>query len=234
MSRIAHHARPPAPHARGAGDRPRRRPASPWPPAPTSPPPRRTRPTPSRPARSTISNSHGDAAILSAADLRPGDPPVAGHRRHRELRLAVGRVHARPAARPTTPTPTTRCRRKLSLVVRDCGAFAGATAPACGAGDGDVVYDGTLAGMTGAEALGDVRRRREAPLPLRGRAGRARPATPTRATRRRSRSPGTRPSRSRGAVRRLRQDGDRPCCSPSACCSGSGWSCRRCSATSAT
>ena len=43
---------------------------------------------------------------------------------------------------------------KLNLVVVDCGAFAGAGAPTCGDGDDVTKYSGTIAGMSGSQALG--------------------------------------------------------------------------------
>ncbi len=39
------------------------------------------------------------------------------------------------------------------MVVKDCGTYTGTTAPTCDAGDNDV-YDGTLADMSGNQALG--------------------------------------------------------------------------------
>ena len=52
-----------------------------------------------------------------------------------------------------TDTDTgSRLSEKLNLVVRDCGAFDGATAPSCGAGG--QVYGGTLAAMSAPIALG--------------------------------------------------------------------------------
>jgi hypothetical protein len=101
----------------------------------------------------TIANSSDDAAILSAAGLRPGDPPATGT-------VDIANSGSLPGAftltrsAPQDSDSVNPLSGKLRIVVRDCGAFSGATPPPCGAGAGTLVYDGTLAAMTGAQALG--------------------------------------------------------------------------------
>ena len=101
-----------------------------------------------------VANSHGNAAILNASDLRPGDPPVSGTvdiensgSLSAEFTLTRGTPADSDAGNPLSD--------KLDLVVRDCGAFTQGGAPACGPADGVLVYSGTLAGMDDAEALGE-------------------------------------------------------------------------------
>jgi hypothetical protein len=101
----------------------------------------------------TISNSNAGAAILSAGGMRPGDPAVTGT-------VDIANSGSLPGAftltrsTPQDSDATHPLSARLHVVVRDCGAFDGSTAPACGAGAGTLVYDGTLAAMTDAEALG--------------------------------------------------------------------------------
>jgi hypothetical protein len=101
----------------------------------------------------TISNSNAGAAVLSAAGMRPGDPAVSG-----TVDIAnSGSLSGAFTLTRSTPQDSDGANplsARLRVVVRDCGAFAGATPPACGAGAGTLVYDGTLAAMTDAEALG--------------------------------------------------------------------------------
>ncbi len=54
---------------------------------------------------------------------------------------------------PADSDSTNPLSGKLNLVVVDCGAFVGATAPVCGDTDDQDKYTGTVAGM-GATALG--------------------------------------------------------------------------------
>jgi len=101
----------------------------------------------------TISNSSAGAAILSAAGLRPGDPAASGTIDIANSGSLSGAFTLTRSA-PQDSDGTNPLSAKLRVVVRDCGAFSGATPPACGAGAGTLVYDGTLAAMTDEEALG--------------------------------------------------------------------------------
>ena len=95
----------------------------------------------------TIGNSKDATAILTAANMRPGDPAADGHGGHHEHRLAERRVHARRAARSPTRTPATRCRRSSTWSSPTCVAT-------CGDGDDTPKYTGTLAAMGQDIALG--------------------------------------------------------------------------------
>ncbi len=100
-----------------------------------------------------ISNSRDDAAILSASGMRPGDPAVVGTVDIANSgSLSAAFTLARSA--PQDSDVAHPLSERITLVVRDCGAFVDGNAPACGAGAGTLVYDGTLADMDDAEALG--------------------------------------------------------------------------------
>jgi hypothetical protein len=94
----------------------------------------------------SIANSRAGTAILTTADLRPGDPAQAGVVDIQNdgsltgaFTLSRGAVTDSDAVNPLST--------KLQLTVVDCGAFAGATAPTCGDGDDATRYAGTLADM---------------------------------------------------------------------------------------
>ena len=94
----------------------------------------------------TMSNDKAGAAVLSAAGMRPGDAATVGTvdiantgTLSGAFTLTRGAVDDSDGANPLSG--------KLRIVVRDCGAFSGSTAPACGSGAGTLVYDGTLAEM---------------------------------------------------------------------------------------
>jgi len=101
----------------------------------------------------TISNSNAGAAVLSAAGMRPGSPAVSGTVDIANTGSLSGAFTLTRSA-PQDSDSANPLSARLRVVVRDCGAFTGSTAPACGAGAGTLVYDGTLAAMTGAKALG--------------------------------------------------------------------------------
>jgi hypothetical protein len=102
----------------------------------------------------SVSNSRAGAAILSASGLKPGDAPVSG-----TVDIAnAGSLAGDFSLERGTPVDSDGLHAlssKLRVVVSDCGGFSGATAPSCDAGDGTVVYDGMLADMDDAEALGE-------------------------------------------------------------------------------
>lgn len=99
----------------------------------------------------SMSNSAADAAILTAANMKPGAAAQTGV-------VDIGNTGSLPgtftlsrsalSSTPASPALTS----KLNVVVKDCGLFSGSTAPTCDAGVSK--YTGTLAGMTGSEALG--------------------------------------------------------------------------------
>lgn len=101
----------------------------------------------------SISNSRENAAILTAAGLRPGDPASAG-----TVDIAnTGSLSGAFTLSRRTPVDSDTANplsSKLNLVVVDCGAFAGASAPACGDGDDVGRYTGTVASFTSPVALG--------------------------------------------------------------------------------
>jgi spore coat-associated protein N len=101
----------------------------------------------------TISNSKANAAILSAGGMRPGDPAVSGTVDIANSGSLSGAFTLTRSA-PQDSDETNPLSSRLHLLIRDCGAFVDGTAPACGAGAGTLVYDGTLAAMTDAKALG--------------------------------------------------------------------------------
>jgi hypothetical protein len=100
-----------------------------------------------------ISNDAPDAAILSAAGMRPGDAATVGTVDIANSGSLSGAFTLTRSA-PEDSDGAHPLSARITLVVRDCGAFAGSTPPACGAGAGTLVYSGTLAAMTGAKALG--------------------------------------------------------------------------------
>jgi len=100
----------------------------------------------------SIGNSNAGTAILSASNLRPGDPAQTGTvdientgSLSGAFTLVRGTVTNTDAANPLAA--------KLNVTVVDCGTFSGATPPTCGDGDDAGKYTGTLADM-GTSALG--------------------------------------------------------------------------------
>ncbi len=100
----------------------------------------------------TISNSSAGAAILSASGMRPGDPATVGTVDIANSGSLSGAFTLTRSA-PQDSDGTNPLSAMIGVVVRDCGAFVGSTAPACGAGAGTLVYSGTLSAMP-AKALG--------------------------------------------------------------------------------
>ena len=100
----------------------------------------------------TIGNSNAGTAILSASNLRPGDPAQPGTvdientgSLSGTFTLVRGTVTNTDVANPMSA--------KLNMTVVDCGLFVGSTPPTCGDGDDVTKYTGTLAAM-GTTALG--------------------------------------------------------------------------------
>ena len=94
----------------------------------------------------SVANSKSGIAVLSASNLRPGDPAQTGTvdiendgSLSGAFTLSRGAVNDSDAVNPLSA--------KLNLTVVDCGAFAGSTPPTCGDGDDASKYTGTLAEM---------------------------------------------------------------------------------------
>lgn len=101
----------------------------------------------------SIDNGNEGAAILTASNMRPGDPATTGTVDIANSGSLSG-VFTLTRRAPVDSDGTNPLSGKLNLVVVDCGAFAGTTAPTCGDGDDVTKYTGTVAGMTGSQALG--------------------------------------------------------------------------------
>jgi hypothetical protein len=103
----------------------------------------------------SVANSKAGTAILSASNLRPGDPAQTGTvdiendgSLSGTFTLSRGAVTNTDAANPLAA--------KLNVTVADCGVFVGSTAPTCGDIDDTTKYSGTLAdmGTTGHDIAG--------------------------------------------------------------------------------
>jgi spore coat-associated protein N len=104
----------------------------------------------------SISNTKEGAAVLTAAGLKPGDPATTGQ-------VDIGNAGTLAGAftltrgTPVDSDGTNPLSGKLNVTVVDCGAFVGATAPACGDGDDVSKYSGTLAQMgTAGNLIGSL------------------------------------------------------------------------------
>jgi spore coat-associated protein N len=100
----------------------------------------------------TINNSKEGSAILTASNMRPGDPASTGTVDIANSGSLSGAFTLSRQA-PVDSDGTNPLSAKLNLVVVDCGSFASGT-PVCGDGDDVTKYSGTIAGMTGSQALG--------------------------------------------------------------------------------
>jgi hypothetical protein len=102
----------------------------------------------------SMSNGAANAAILTAANMRPGDPATDSTvdiANTGSLSGAFTLTRGTPADSDTA-NPLSG---KLDVIVDDCGVFTGATAPACGDADDVNKYTGTLAAMgSSPRALG--------------------------------------------------------------------------------
>jgi hypothetical protein len=101
----------------------------------------------------TINNSKEGSAILTASNMRPGDPATTGTVDIANSGSLSGAFSLSRQA-PADSDPVNPLSGKLNLVVVDCGVFVGATQPVCGDGDDVTKYTGTVAGMSGSQALG--------------------------------------------------------------------------------
>ena len=93
-----------------------------------------------------MSNSASNAAILTAAGMRPGDAASEGTV---DIANTGGLSGAFTLTRgtPADSDSANPLSGKLNVVVDDCGTFSGSTAPTCGDGDDVNKYTGTLAQM---------------------------------------------------------------------------------------
>jgi hypothetical protein len=101
----------------------------------------------------SINNTKEGSAILTASGMRPGDPASTGTVDIANSGSLSG-VFTLSRQAPVDSDGANPLSGKLNLTVVDCGAFAGATPPTCGDGDDVTRYSGTVAGMTGSQALG--------------------------------------------------------------------------------
>jgi hypothetical protein len=101
----------------------------------------------------TIGNSAAGTAVLTAGNMKPGDPASVGLVDIKNtgsldgtFTLSHGTISDSDGANPLSA--------KLDVVVADCGTFTGSTPPACGDGDDVNKYTGTLAAMGTPIGLG--------------------------------------------------------------------------------
>lgn len=98
----------------------------------------------------SMSNSKDGAAVLTASGMKPGDTATGTVDIQNTGSLAGTFSLSRSAL--TDSDGVNPMSQKLNLVVKDCGDFSAGT-PTCDAGDPNR-YSGTLAAMTGSNALG--------------------------------------------------------------------------------
>jgi hypothetical protein len=106
----------------------------------------------------TMDDSRDGAAILSAANMKPGAPPATGTVDIKNTGTLPGSFSLsrdRLASTDTGDPNLSPIAAKVNLTVIDCGAFSGDEPPACGdAGDATVYDHGTLAEMDAARPVG--------------------------------------------------------------------------------
>ncbi|MGI8778586.1 MAG: hypothetical protein ACR2L8_00185 [Solirubrobacteraceae bacterium] len=100
----------------------------------------------------TMLNSREGLSILTASNMRPGDPATVGLVDIKNTGSLSGAFTLVRGAVVNSDTGNPMSA-KLNATVVDCGTFAGATPPTCGDGDDVNRYTGTLAAM-GTSALG--------------------------------------------------------------------------------
>ena len=91
-----------------------------------------------------MANSKDGAAILTAANMKPGD--VATGTVDIQNTGSLGGTFSLNRSALTDSDSANPMSQKLNLVVKDCGDFASGT-PTCDAGDPNK-YSGTLAAMS--------------------------------------------------------------------------------------
>jgi hypothetical protein len=94
----------------------------------------------------TMSNSADNAAILTASNLRPGDTSSGTVDIANTGSLSGAFTVAKTGL--TDSDSANPLSGKLNVVVDDCGAFSGSTAPTCGDSDDVNKYTGTLGDMS--------------------------------------------------------------------------------------
>jgi spore coat-associated protein N len=94
----------------------------------------------------TMSNSADNAAILTAGNLRPGDPATTGTVDIANTGSLSG-AFTLTRGTPVDSDGSNPLSGKLDVIVDECGTFTGSTAPVCGDGDDVNKYTGTLADM---------------------------------------------------------------------------------------
>jgi spore coat-associated protein N len=100
----------------------------------------------------SMDNSNAGAAVFSPTNMKPGGTPDTGTVDIKNSGSISGTFSV-TADTITNSDATNPMAAKVNLVVKDCGAYVGATAPTCEAGDNSV-YTGTLAAFTAGNALG--------------------------------------------------------------------------------
>jgi hypothetical protein len=106
----------------------------------------------------TMDNSRDDAALFNPANMKPGGAPQTGTVDiANDGSIGAGFALTRDRLESTDggASNPTAFAAKVNLVVTDCGAFAGDSAPDCGDSGDRTVYQGTLAAMESASQLGD-------------------------------------------------------------------------------
>jgi hypothetical protein len=93
----------------------------------------------------TMSNSRADAAILTATGLRPGESKDGTVDIANTGSLSGGFSVGRSTL--SDSDSSNPLSGKLNVVITDCGAFSGATAPTCGDANDADKYTGTIAAM---------------------------------------------------------------------------------------
>lgn len=93
-----------------------------------------------------ILNSKEGAAVLTASALQPAGAPAVGTTDVQNDGSLSGDFRLSRSA-PADSDATSPLSAEINLTVVDCGAFSGATPPACGDGDDVQRYSGTLAAM---------------------------------------------------------------------------------------
>ena len=102
---------------------------------------------------SIFNSKAGSAIFTSATDMRPGDPARVGTVDVGNAGTLSGVFKLTRGTPVDSDAPTNPLSSKLNVVLVDCGAYVGATAPTCDVGD-PVKYTGTLAAMTTPISLG--------------------------------------------------------------------------------
>jgi hypothetical protein len=106
----------------------------------------------------TSDNSRDGAALFSPSNLKPGGAPQTGTvdiANDGSIGAAYTLTRDQLTSTDTGESNPAPFATQIDLVVTDCGAFDGESAPSCGDADDDRVFDGTLAAMNAAVPLGD-------------------------------------------------------------------------------